>query len=58
MMRVPIQHSPTNFLTCRSDAARSEDLADLERQLEEKTSECAELLKQHECSLARYATFD
>ncbi len=38
--------------------ARSEDLADLKRQLEEKTNEYAELLKQHECSLVRYATFD
>ena len=35
--------------------ARSEDLADLKRQLEETTSEYAELLKQHEFSLARYA---
>lgn len=57
-MRVPNQHSPTNFLTCRSDMACSQDLADLKRQLEEKTSECAELLKQHESSLARCATFD
>ena len=38
--------------------ARSEDLADLKRQLEEETSEYAELLKQHEVSLARYVTFD
>ena len=38
--------------------ARSEDLADLKWQLEEKSSEYAELLKQHECSLARYAHFD
>ncbi len=43
-------------MPCRSDTARSEDLADLKRLLEEKTSEYAELLKQHEFSLARYAT--
>ncbi len=38
--------------------ARSEDLADLKRQLEEKTNEYAELLKQHEFLLARYVNFD
>ena len=53
-----ILYSPTSFLTCRSDLARSEDLADLKWQLEEKTSEYAELLKQHECSLARYVKSD
>ena len=41
----------------RSDTARSKDLADFKSLLEDKTSEYAKLLKQHEFSLARYATF-
>ncbi len=39
----------------RSDTARSKDLTQLKGLLEEKSSEYAELLKQQECSLARYA---
>ncbi len=41
----------------RSDTARSKDLAELKSLLEEKSSKYAELLKQHEFSLARYAAF-
>ncbi len=41
----------------RSDTARSKDLAELKSLLEDKNSEYAELLNQHEFSLARYACF-
>ena len=49
--------NPLPDLPGRSDTVRSKDVAKLNSLPEDRTGEHAELLEQHEFSLARYAVF-